>query len=336
MPLRMVREDLTRLQADALVNATDPAYSGSGGVDAALHRAAGPGLDRACARLDPCPPGEVRLTRGYALPCRYVIHTVGPRWQGGGQGEEALLRACYRRSLELARAKGCRSVAFPLIAADAFGYPKALALRTAIDEISRFLLENEMEVTLAVFGDDTTALGRKLFGDVAEFIDQHYVDRHRLTRSQMFREDTVGNAIRRPMAPPPVGAPAPAAAAVPSLESMLRQLDESFSQMLLRKIDERGMTDAQCYKKANIDRKLFSKIRKDVHYRPSKSTALAFAVALELDLEETRELLGKAGFALSRSSIFDVILEYFIRCGNYNIYEINEALFLYDQSLLGG
>ena len=347
MPFKIVREDITRISCDAIVNATDSQFSGSGGVDAAIHKTAGEALRRECDRLGGCRPGEAKLTKGYALPCKYVIHTVGPVWHGGENGEEAVLRACYREALQLAKKRRCQSIAFPLIAAESFGYPKELALHVATDEISRFLQDNDMQVTLAVFGEESFTAGKKLFADIAAFIDQTYVDEHRFVQSARLRfyDGAVFESVNTPP-PKAVSVPAPDAAPRPlptvrsplkylSLEDMLKQMDESFSQMLLRKIDERGMTDAQCYKKANIDRKLFSKIRNDKLYKPSKPTALAFAVALELSFEETEELLKKAGFALSHSSMFDVILEYFIRSGNYNIFEINEVLFYYDQVLLG-
>lgn len=352
MPLNIVRQDITRIKCDAIVNATDPCFSGSGGVDAAIHKAAGEELSRECARLGGCPPGKARLTGAYGLPCKYVIHTVGPVWHGGNSGEEETLRSCYREALKLADSRGCESVAFPPIASESLGYPKEQAIRIASEEILRFLEDHDMQVTLVVFGRECFDVSKSLFAQVAEFIDQNYVDVHRLDRSQLWRpysadgmpeRETYGEVsssfdsapfpmqkaprIRRSSAPK---------ADIPSLTSMLKDLDESFSQMLLRKIDEKGMTDAQCYKKANIDRKLFSKIRNDVHYRPSKTTAVAFAIALELPLDEARSLLEKAGFALSRSSIFDVIIEFFIRSRNYNIFEINEVLFSYDQSLLGG
>ncbi len=342
MPLKIVRADITRLDCDAIVNATDPQFSGSGGVDAAIHRAAGEReMRRACDRLGGCQPGQAKLTRGYRLPCKYVIHTVGPVWHGGGQGEEETLRSCYREALRLAERHRCRSIAFPPIASESLGYPKEEAIRIAADEIHRFLAHSEMQVTLTVFGRESFAAGRKLFADVAEYIDQHYVEEHSLGRSQNWRPYDQVFSEAGPSAPD--NAPAPAAlpqmqalrSAPLSLEELLKNRDESFSQMLLRKIDEKGLTDAQCYKKANIDRKLFSKIRKDPLYKPSKPTAMAFAVALELPMEEAAELLQKAGFAFSHSSTFDLIVEYFIRRGKYDLFEINEVLFYYDQSLLG-
>ena len=324
MPLHIVRNDITVMKADAIVNAANESLLGGGGVDGAIHRAAGPELLKECRTLGGCKTGQAKLTKGYRLPAKYVIHTVGPVWRGGGCGEKELLISAYRSSLELALAHGCETVAFPLISSGAYGYPKDQALKIAVDTIGDFLLAHDMTVWLVIFDRDAYTIGGKLFADIAAYIDDRYVDERADSREQQYR---------RMMA----AAPSFCAAEAPgSLDEALSRLDESFSQMLLRKIDERGMTDAQCYKKANIDRKLFSKIRSDVHYKPSKPTAMAFAVALELPLDEARDLLQKAGFAFSRASKFDIIVEYFIARRNYNIFEINEALFAFDQSLLGG
>ena len=326
MPLSIVRNDITTMKVDAIVNAANESLLGGGGVDGAIHRAAGPDLLKECRTLGGCKTGEAKLTRGYRLPAKFVIHTVGPIWHGGGHGEREKLVSAYRTSLTLALEQGCETVAFPLISAGAYGYPKDQALKVAVDTIGDFLLAHDMTVYLVIFDRAAYTIGGKLFADIAAYIDDRYVDAH-----------TDGRETRRrqmAMASMPIAAPA--GAVPPSLDEALGRMDESFSQMLLRKIDERGMTDAQCYKKANIDRKLFSKIRSDVHYKPSKPTAMAFAIALELPLAEAREMLEKAGFAFSHASKFDIIVEYFIAHRNYNIFEINEALFAFDQSLLGG
>ena len=332
MPLHIVRNDITTMKVDAIVNAANESLLGGGGVDGAIHRAAGPELLAECRTLGGCQTGRAKLTRAYRLPAKYVIHTVGPVWRGGGHGEQELLASAYRSALELALAHGCGSAAFPLLSSGAYGYPKAQALKTAVDTIGDFLLGHDMTVYLVVYDRAAYDIGGKLFADIAAYIDDRYVDVHTDSRETQRR--------RMAMASMPMEEaecmPAPCAMAPPGLDEVLSNLDESFSQMLLRKIDERGMTDAQCYKKANIDRKLFSKIRSDVYYKPSKPTAMAFAVALELPLDEARELLSKAGFAFSHASKFDIIVEYFIARENYNIFEINEALFAFDQSLLGG
>ncbi len=335
MPLEILRNDITKVRADAIVNAANQSLLGGGGVDGAIHRAAGPGLLEECKTLGGCATGTAKITRGYRLPCNYVIHTVGPIWHGGAFGEREQLASCYRTSLELAKTHNCQSIAFPLISAGAYGYPRDQAIRVAVDTISQFLLEEDMQVYLVVFDRSSFQISSKLFSAIASYIDDRYADLRQETRSAQLR--------RRSMdACPPMMAPTaaplsymPAPRKEKTLPELLCQLDESFAQMLLRKIDEKGMTDAQCYKKANIDRKLFSKIRSDKNYKPSKPTVLAFAIALELPLWETRELLEKAGFALSHSNKFDIIVEFFITNGIYDVFQINEALFAFDQRLLG-
>lgn len=371
MPFLIERNDITRMKVDAIVNAANNSLLGGGGVDGAIHRAAGRELLEECRKLHGCATGDAKATKGYKLPAEYVIHTVGPVWRGGGYGEEALLASCYDRSLALAAELGCESVAFPLISAGVYGYPKAEAIRVASSRIESFLEDHDMTVFLVIFDRAVLEIGSELLNNVREFVDDNYVSAHedssfekdRRREAALYtcaREAQSAPAPQRPRAKPfmkhakpvceraeedeaPMGAPladAAGKAAYPGadympLEEMLERMDESFSRNLLRRIDASGMTDAECYKRANIDRKLFSKIRSDVKYRPSKPTVLAFAVALRLDLDGTNDLLRRAGFALSHSSKFDVIVEYFIRNGIYDIYRINEVLFSYDQNLLG-
>lgn len=328
MPLQIIRNDITKMKVDAIVNAANNSLLGGGGVDGSIHRAAGPKLLAECQKLGGCETGSAKITGGGNLPCKYVIHTVGPRWQGGGCGEREKLVSCYRASLEIAERKHCSTVAFPLISSGIYGYPKAEALQVAVSTIGDYLLNSEMTVYLVIFDRSSYQIGEQLFSNIAAYIDDRYADAHTESRLEQMR------CIDADAKQAPALCPMSAYSAG-SLREALNQIDESFSEMLLRKIDEKGITDAACYKKANIDRKLFSKIRKDRHYKPSKPTALAFAVALELPMEETEDLLKKAGFALSHSNKFDIIVEYFIQNGNYNIFEINEALFAFDQSLLG-
>lgn len=339
MPIQIIRNDITKIECDAIVNAANSTLLGGGGVDGAIHKAAGKGLLLECMKLGGCKAGQAKITGAHKLPCKYVIHTVGPKWKGGNQGERELLESCYRESLTLAMANNCESVAFPLISSGVYGYPKDQALKVAINAISGFLLEHDMTVYIVIFDKEAYQISGKLFADIKSYIDDCYVAEHmdagfermrRMQPSQMLG-DTADLADTAPFAPQ-------MSMAMPKMQSLddaLNQIDESFSEMLLRKIDEKGMKDSECYKKANIDRKLFSKIRSDVHYKPSKTTAIAFAIALELPLDETKDFLMKAGFALSHSNKFDIIIEYFVTNGNYNIFEINEALFAFDQSLLG-
>ena len=349
MPFQIIRTDITRLSADAIVNAANASLLGGGGVDGAIHRAAGPELLTECRTLGGCPTGEARITKGYNLPCKYVIHTVGPIWSGGFSGEEQALRSCYVQSLRLAHKHGCESVAFPLISSGAYGYPYEQALAVAKESILCFLEDcDDMTVYLVLYGfgfGRTSNLHR--FARLQQFIDRHFEPpvfsaplaamaapmakppRKRRTSLLWPRKDSAA-----PREQPPVLESASVGASL-SLEELLGQIDESFSEMVKRKIAELGITNAECYKRANIDKKLFSKINNDPHYKPRKPTAVALAVALRLDMDETRELLMKAGYALSRSDKFDIIIEYFISSGQYNIFEINDALFDYDQPLLG-
>ena len=356
MPLQIVRNDITKMKVDAIVNAANETLLGGGGVDGCIHRAAGPELLKECETLHGCATGSAKITKGYRLPCNYVIHAVGPRWRDGKHREKELLESCYRTSLNLAKEKGCQSVAFPLISSGIYGYPKDQALKVAVDVIGDFLLDNEMMVYIVIFDRKAFQLGSRLFSDIAAYIDDRYVEAHSDTRAEERRRRAVWAEEVMGAMPVPeaskdascipdkamdtapsldVSEPSCKASTTMSLTEALDQIDESFSEMLLRKIDESGMTDAQCYKKANIDRKLFSKIRSDKFYKPSKPTVLAFALALKLPLSEIQEMLGKAGFTLSHSSKFDIIVEYFVEHGNYNVYEINEALFAFDQSLIG-
>ena len=311
MPLHFIRNDITKMPVDAIVNAANESLLGGGGVDGCIHRAAGPELLAECRGLGGCRTGEAKLTGAYRLPCRYVIHTVGP---------------VYRASLLLAQEHGCETVAFPLISSGNFGYPKDQALRVAVDTIGAFLLEHDMTVYLVIFDRRAYQISGKLFADIAEYIDDHYVEAHTDPGAERLRRGALHREMAAPMCAP---------MAAPALDDLLEHLDAGFSETLLRLIDRSGKKDSEVYKKANVDRKLFSKIRNNPNYKPSKPTALAFAIALELDLAETKDLLARAGYALSASSKFDVIVEYFIRQRNYDIFAINEALFAFDQSLLG-
>ena len=367
MPFEIIRGDITELSVDAIVNAANPEPVIGYGVDAGIHQKAGPHLLEARKKLGPIPVGQAALTRGFDLPAKYVIHAVGPVWADGSRGEEGLLRRTYDSALALAAKKRCASVAFPLLSSGNYSFPKGVALRIAVSAFSAFLADHEMRVVLAVFDKAAFDLSGQLFHSVQSYIDEHYIqsklrseygltgaalgpeelpqrlaERRRLTRASKtdFLANTAPMAVPPPAAQanvfPTAAAPKMAkAAAQPGLEELLNKTDAGFSETLLKLIDRTGKKDAEIYKKANIDRRLFSKIRSDPAYRPSKPTAVAFAIALELDLEETRDFIGRAGFALTHSSKFDIIVEYFILHGNYNVFELNELLFAFDQPLIG-
>ena len=443
MPFQIVRDDIIRMPVDAIVCPTDSRLSGSGGLDASVHIAAGPKMAEECRKLGGCPVGEARIVPGFWLSAKHVIFAVGPKWSGNPD-DAGLLYSCVRFALTLAAENALESVAIPLISTGTFGFPKDAAMETERAAITDFLEDPDtpdLTVYLVLYGSESYALGSRFFPRIQAYINDHYSE-HRWASKPSFeyfevsespsrpepgspaakeddelffpqagslgpeaaenvKEDLFDSVLgvfqessapdgsrddldeifsifnkrpkpavpepkpreeeekpgfgqapypihEKPSPAPPVSMPRPAVPSPrpapgekkqqtpPRLDDRVHQLDESFQQMLLRKIDERGMTDAECYKKANVDRKLFSKIRSDVHYRPSKATAIAFAVALELDLNEAEDLLKKAGFAFSNSNLFDVIVSFFIEIRNYNVFDINDALFAYDQTLLGG
>ncbi len=331
MPLEIVRHDITKMKVDAIVNAANTSLKMGGGVCGAIFRAAGiHELQQACDKMGNCKVGEAVLTDGFHLEAKYIIHTPGPIWRGGSQQEAALLKASYKHSLELAKSHQCESIAFPLISTGIYGYPKE-ALQIAVSTISSFLLHHDMLVYLVVFDKNSFGLSQKLFTSIHQFIDEHYVEEVESTFARNREEDFIWE-FRQEVE---IFQKDQFKEAESSLENLLDQLDESFSERLLRLIDEKEMTDVETYKRANIDRRLFSKIRNGSEYTPKKKTTIAFAIALRLNVEETMELLAAAGYTLSRSNKFNVIIEYFIQQENFNIHEINEALFAFDQPLLG-
>ena len=323
MPLEIVRNDITKMHVDAIVNAANTGLQRGGGVCGAIFKAAGAGeLQAACNDIGYCLVGEAVLTEAFQLHAKYIIHTVGPIWRGGTHNEEELLKASYENALNLATENQCESIAFPLISSGIYGYPKTQALQVALSTISAFLMKHEIQVYLVVFDKSAVKVSEKLFTSIQHYIDEYYVEEQELQFSRSYQE-TLREAeyyqIQEKF----------------NLVEVLDQMEESFSESLLRLIDEKGKTDVETYKKANIDRRLFSKIRNNRDYTPLKKTVIAFAIALELDVDEAMDLLAKAGYTFSQSSKFDLIIKYFIEQENYNILEINEALFEFDQVLLG-
>lgn len=322
------------MAVDAIVNTTNEEMIGYSGVDLAVHTAAGAEMEAACAALAPLGLGEAKLTRGYELLARYVIHTACPDYQDGLQGERAILRACYEESLRLAVSKGFETVAFPLIGTGFNGYPKEKVLPFAVAVISGFLRTHDLTVYLCILDADSYEFSQHLYRKISTYIDDEYTS------------FCVDNAIPyNPFAPhicydcaePPSRVSCYDTGESPRRRTLAYEgpLDKGFAETLFELIDERGLTDVECYKKANVDKRVFSKIKSNPDYRPSKKTALAFAVALHLTIEETQVFLAKAGFALTGSRRFDKIVSYFINNGIYDIFEINQALFEFDEELLG-
>lgn len=337
MPFTIVRQDITKLKVDAIVNAANTSLQMGGGVCGAIFKAAGvEELQAACDKLAPIKTGEAVITPGFNLPAKYIIHAAGPVYHKENNAEsERDLRAAYINGLKRAVEHSCESIAFPLISSGIYGYPKEEALQAATSMIQDFLKDHDMDVTLVVFDKAAFTVSKKLLGEVASYIDENYVDM-RLTSRRRLLDDEFYSLPQEESQSFSVTVSAPYAHVPVSLDHLVGNLDEPFSETLLRLIDAKGKTDVEVYKSANIDRKLFSKIRSNKGYMPSKRTAIAFAVALELSLDETAALLERAGFALSHAVKFDVIVEYFIKNGEYNVFEINEVLFQYDQPLLGG
>ena len=345
MPFAIVRNDITKMQVDAIVNSANPRAIVGGGVDRAIHQAAGAELLAARKKIGNIATGTAAVTPAYRLHARYVIHTVGPVWQDGSHGERELLSRAYQNSLRLAAERDCSSIAFPLLSAGVFGCPSEIAIAAAVQAIRDFLQEHDMDIYLVVFDRKSFKISDTLFDDVQSYLDERYVaelleeeyrgdDRdHRIAACH---EEAYLDATEACVSEAaPMFAAKDADAGARSLEHLLDDIDDTFSETLLRLIDLKGKSDPEIYKRANVDRKHFSKIRNNPAYQPSKNTALTFAVALELDLDETRDFIGRAGYALSRSSKMDVIVEYFIERKEYDIFTINETLFAFQQPLLG-
>ena len=329
MPFEIVRNDIVNMKVDAIVNTVNPRPIIGAGTDKAVHDKAGARLLLARKEIGDIAIGEAAITPAFDLDANYVIHTAGPIWRDGKSSEEALLASCFKNSLRLAKEKECESIAFPLISTGSYGFPKPLALQIAVREISSFLMENEMQVYLVVFEKQSFELSEKLFKSVSSYIDANYVsDKMNLEygTSKLRRFDYEEMLLRE--------SSYEITSKMSNLDGMLNNLDKGFSETLLYLIDRTGKKDSEIYKKANVDRKLFSKIRNNADYRPSKATAIAFAIALELSMDETDDLLARAGIALSQSNKFDVIVRYFIENKKYDIFELNSVLFEFDQPLI--
>lgn len=343
MPFEIVRNDITNMRVDAIVNTANPRPVIGLGTDSMIHDKAGPSLLLARQAIGSIDVGCAAITPAYKLHAKYVIHTVGPVWDNGSYGEETLLRNCYVNSLKLAVENKCNSIAFPLISTGNYGFPKDKALQIAISAFSSFLLEHEMLIYLVVFDRTAFKLSEKLFQSVASYIDENYVEecefanygvRDNLRSYRRRRRDMEICESRAALDELQPCAPMQAPKAM-SLEDMIKQTDAGFAERLLELIDKTGKKDSEIYNRANVSRQHFSKIRNNPDYRPTKPTAVAFAIALELDMDQTKDLIGRAGYALTNSSKFDVIIRFFIESGNYNMMDINTALFEFDQALLG-
>ena len=372
MPLKIIRNDITRMPVDAIVNTANPEPTFGAGVDTAVYLAAGADeLLEARKAIGYLSEGEVAITPGFDLPAKYIIHAASPRYIDGVSGEEEKLRSCYRKSLERAKEEGCISIAFPLISTGSFGYPKEEGLGIAVDEIGNFLLWEEMLVFLVVFDEESTALGRRLAPALEAYIDRHYVEEKQLEEYQCrtvelrsefraprydVRADasvympTCSQARSEKKARKLAGFLRPSAKkketvsmqecsnnAVPdysdffeenqsALKERMKHRSDTFQEYLLYLIESRGLTNAEVYKRALITKQLFSKIKLNPEYHPDKATAMRLCVGAKLNLDETKDLLARAGYALSPCDKRDIIFSFFIEHDVYDMIEIDIAL----------
>lgn len=383
MPFQIVRNDITKMHVDAIVNTANPMPGYGAGIDSAVYEAAG--KDKLLAKrheIGAIDRGTSVITDGYQLPAKYIIHTVGTAWQGGKEGEEDIIRSCYRSVFKLASKNDISSLAIPLLASGSYGFPKGIAPRIALSEIEAFMSGSDMDVYLVVFDEKSVSLSSELYGDIDEYINDNYVDeKNRVEYPATYSDNesairgsesfagglstaTIGSVPRflkankaqkrqkkgsskkagaiensfedeEEMLSSDMCLSAPIVEEERSLDDVVNNLDKTFMELVFSFADAKGLTDVEVQKKANLDRKAFSKLKCGTTKNPSKATALALAVALELDLDDTKDLLSRAGLALSPCSKQDVIVQYFIEKEAYDIYEINVALFEHGEQLLG-
>ena len=342
MPFQIIRNDITKVKADAIVNTANPHPIIGSGTDSAIHESAGPELLIARKRIGDIPPGAAVSTPAFNLPAKYVIHTVGPSWVDGKHGEEAVLRKAYDAALNLTDQLGCKSVAFPLMAAGSYGFPRDLALSIAISAFTDFLMDHDMTVYLVLFNGKAFSLASSLFSDLRSYIDDNYVEeqtqkeygslyerrrrRGNLAPPEEFEEYDAsiafGGTSEEPFMSEASAAPLPDG----SLEELLGQSESTFSEYLLDILKERSGKDSEVYKRAEISKQLFSKMLSNKYYQPTKNTVIQLAIGLQLDVNRTQKLLEKAGYTLTRSSKADLVVQYYIERKVYNVKFINLAL----------
>ena len=363
MPFEIVRNDIVKMEVDAIVNTANPKPVVGTGVDTAIHKAAGPELLKAREKIGELKVCEAVATPAFDLPAKYVIHVVGPAWVDENTVEEEMLARSYRAALDVAAKEKCKSIAFPLLSTGNYGFPKKLSMRIALDVFSKFLMEHEMQIYLTVFGEEAFKLSNTLFRSVQAYIDENYVSektaeeygvdgapyhigatnqsprmKARREAQHEYAAEFLSELLEKDEAlydaMPMMGAEAPAGGK-PDLSDMMKNMDATFSDTLMALIDASGEKPSKIYNSAGVSKQVFSKINSNSHYQPSKATAIAFCLALNLNLEETQDLLARAGFTLSKSSLFDVIIMYCIENKIYNVMMVNEMLFEYDLAQIG-
>ncbi len=335
MAFRIVRNDITRMETQAIVNTANDHMTVGSGCDRAVYEAAG--YDELLAyrkeKIGFVPEGDAFITPGFGLKAEYIIHAVSPLYIDGEHGEEEKLRSCYRRSLAIAKEHGIRSISFPLIATGSFGYPKEEGMRIAADEINSFLLTHDIDVYLVVFGKKATRMGKSLYADLESYIDENYVEERyvreygtpeyrRRERTSRRRSELLSSAEKVPAG----GYDASVTRLEKGLSERMEHISDTFSEYLLYLINRKGMENAEVYKRAIIDKKVFSKIKNNPDYHPQKLTALCLCVGAKLNIDETRDLLARAGYALSPSDKTDIIFSYFIENRIYDMIELDIQL----------
>ena len=346
MPFEIIRSDITEVKADAIVNTANPFPVIGAGTEAAIYEKAGPQLLEERRKIGYIEPGESFETSAFDLDAKYILHTVTTDWIDGKHGEELVLRKAYDSALVLAEKLGCESVAFPLMAAGSCGFPPEVALGTAVKVLTEHLLMHDIKVLLVVFSREAFSLAGSLFDDVRSFVDDNYVqarseeergyagasrkDRKKRKESELFnaaREKEGLNEVQyNAFVSSGASYAAESAFVAEDLEALLRERESTFVEYLRDVIREKEVTDPELYRRAGMSRQLFNKIINDKEYRPTKKTAIQLAVGLQMNMDETQKLLGKAGYALTRSSKQDIIVEYFIRKGAFDLLSIDLAL----------
>lgn len=325
MPFNVVRNDITKVKADAIVNTANPKPVIGDGTDRAVYEAAGKNdLLTLRKNIGDIAPGEARETVALALKAKYIIHTVGPIWEDGKHGELAILKSCYDNSLELAKKLGCKSIAFPLIASGSYGFPKDKAIEIATREIESFLTHNDMKVTLVLFDKESFVISGPKFRDIVAYIDQNYVEE---ARGKEYIDSPYGIRGNRRRDAIDIHYDFAKTTIPEDIEDFLGQTGLTFQERILKIMEERGLEGPDVYKKQHlITKKVYSDFKNNRDYHPNKYTAIAFCLALELGLDETVEILNSAGWTLSRSRKEDLVVRWHIARGDYKISSINATL----------
>ena len=371
MPFKIVRNDLTKMQVDVIVNTANKAPVYSTGTDTAVYKAAGEEeLLAERKKIGYMEEGEVAITPGFKLPAKYIIHAVSPWYIDGNSGEEEKLRSCYKNSLYLAAEHDCKSIAFPLISTGNLGYPKEEGMRIALDEINAFLMKHEMLVYLVVFDTKATELGFKLYPELEAYIDHHYVCQKREEEygdryfGSVRKDDPeydgyqrqrkkLEEKLRRPLINLQMPAPFASKSSYSddvdgacessvvweaddlsafleenesALEERMNHMADTFQEYLMYLIRTKKLTNAEVYKRAIVTKQLFSKMKLNPDYHPDKATAMRLCVGARLNLDETKDLLARAGYALSPCDKRDIIFSFFIEHEVFDMIEIDIAL----------